>query len=438
MTHPRFRSALALTPVLWGLGTLAAACDGDQAAVDAGAADLGVEDGARIDEEDAGISDAASPPPGDGGMEGLRDHLGGSCTPGPTRQGSCADADLQCVEWSLPQSMTKVSTCVRPCTASADCADEMTNRVCASVLLEQKACVSGTVGEGEVAELSLRRGGPMSGCAEPLEAFPWYVGSLLFALEDDQASCGRRCRVAGDCRTPTPFCSTGVLTSTPSGVCQVRKAAKGALCSQRSVIEMCDSSETEDVVCVNLGLTEADNRPLERELGHCLEVCTMDRPVCATRSDPRLSATCELGFFSNETLGVCDDNCTAFPDGCSGAGSDAAEGGNARGSTCVQFGAAFDAPDQALCIDIAQEGELFSAWDFMAPPAAPCADNAYRCPDRTTCTTVDLGAQQTSACVYGCDTMTGAGCEGTGFPTCGAVFGEGLRSGVCTVEAPGP
>lgn len=462
----RFRSALTVTMLSGALAFTA--CSSDEN-TDGGVKDTGTTqpDSGTTEEPDSGTNnggmdatttdrgprpdsgprDGGMVEPPDSGVDPRADQEGGSCTPGATEQGSCVDPANVCVTWSPEGFTTQISTCIRPCESDTDCSTSPAGAVCGNVVagLEGgrvvgiKACVSAVVGEGERANLSLRHEpAPMTGCAEPYHAYPWFIGSLLFELDDDQASCGLPCGTDADCAASntTSFCNRGVLnpetaTVTP-GVCQVRRADKGALCSQSTIIEMCDTSTSANMVCVNLGLTEADNMDPVKEYGHCLEICEMANPTCPSRGDPALAPTCEFGFFTSATLGLCDDNCAAFPDNCSGAGSPPPSGGTQNGMNCTQFGGSFDAPEQGLCLEVAQTETLFDPWDFMNPPAIPCADDAHRCPDATTCIAVDLGGgMQTSACVYGCNTQTATtGCSGA-FPSCNQVFGATTRSGVC-------
>ncbi|MCK6547956.1 hypothetical protein L6R52_19045 [Myxococcota bacterium] len=456
-----------MTAILTGALTISA-CGGDSNNDDGGikypdattnadaAADAGtdpVDTGVRPDSgrPDTGVRPDSGP--ADTGVPDMTNMEGYSCTPGATDQGSCVDATNVCVTWSPESFETQISTCIRPCETDMDCTNSPVGQVCANitigiqggVVVGAKGCVASTVGEGQTASASLRNGGPLTGCAEPYQAYPWYLGSLLFSLEDDQASCGLPCGSDMDCtngrpNTNTPFCNRGILnpetaTVTP-GICSVRAAGKGSLCSQSSVIEMCDTSESSNVVCVDLGLTEAHNQTAGTAYGYCLEICDQMNPTCTLRNEVtgQTAAACEFGFFTSPTLGLCDDNCSSFPENCTGAGSTPPAGGTNNGMNCAQFGQSFDAPEQGLCLEISQTEELIAPWDFMTAPAFPCADDAHRCPNGTNCIPVDLGAAgQTSACVYGCSTTTSTtGCENAaGFPTCNAVFGAGTTSGVC-------
>lgn len=361
---------------------------------------------------------------------------GQPCTPGATPRGSCSDPTNLCVEWSpTSRSPESVSSCVRPCATALDCL--ATTPICAAVLFDQLGCVSATSALGEVATPSLRHGGTMSGCAAPYQAIPWFFGSLLFALDDDQLSCGLRCGTFADCVTAAPYCSMNVFTATPTGLCQARRADKGARCSQLSGLEMCDTSSTANMVCVDLGLNEADNMAPDVEHGVCLETCTPMDMSCGAHADPVLNGTCDFGFFTSATLGLCDDGCSAFPDNCQGTGSPPLSGETARGKRCLQFrgmGTA-DMPDNSLCIDVAQAGTLFPPWDFgIIAPAISCSDNASSCPDETTCIAADFPTGMSNVCVFGCNSQAAStGCSGhAGFPNCTSAFGGNLNAGVCS------
>jgi hypothetical protein len=284
----------------------------------------------------------------------------------------------------------------------------------------------------------------MTGCQAPLEAVHRLAGSLLLELEDDQASCGRRCATDGECTGTAPTCTPGVFSSSvaaaasgpasgPSGACTVRRAEKGARCSMRSIIGACDVSVSPNLICTDLGLENGDNMDPMNKYGVCAEICDMVDQVCRLAPDPGHRPTCQFGFFNDPMLGVCSDKCSAFPDDCTGPGSAPQAGDMARGSRCVPFvgGGTLDAPDQSFCVDVEQHGPLLSAYDFHTQPATSCDRNWIACPDETIC--VAMASSGVSVCVYGCSAAGGGktGCEGTGLPSCKPDFGTGTHAGIC-------
>src|SRR5262249_12005690 len=150
----------------------------------------------------------------------------------------------------------------------------------------------------------------------PLQAVHRLSGSLLLELADDQASCGRRCTNDHECTGVAPTCTVGVVSSTAApanGVCTVRKAGKGARCSLRSIIESCDTGASKNMVCTDLALQDGDNMSDADKFGVCVELCDMVDMHCRALPDAKHTPTCELGFFNDPELGICDDGCSAFP-----------------------------------------------------------------------------------------------------------------------------
>jgi hypothetical protein len=364
---------------------------------------------------------------------------GGACSPDGTPKGSCLDDANVCTTWSPPMSTDLIATCTRPCMSDADCGGSTVGHVCASVELDQKACVASVTGEGERVDVSLSHGRPMTGCRAPLQAVHRLYGSLLLDLEDDQASCGRRCASDGECTGAAPTCTLGVFSSTaaaagPEGVCTVRRAGKGARCSLRSIIEACDTSLSKNMVCTDLGLQDADNQGDANKYGLCVEICDMTDMTCRASADGAHTASCEFGFFNDKDLGICDDRCRAFPDDCTGMGSPPAAGDTARGARCIPFrgSGTIDRPEQSLCLDVAQRGALLPAYDFKTAPASSCQGNPLACPDETICIGADPSTGS-AVCAYGCTTMGGgpSGCESTGLSTCKQDFGTDTTAGIC-------
>jgi hypothetical protein len=369
---------------------------------------------------------------------------GGACSPSDTPQGSCLDASNVCKAWNAAMAADVVASCIRPCMSDGDCAASPVGHVCATVDRDEKACVSMALGEGQRVDTSLSHMRPMTGCQSPLQAVHRLSGSLLLDLDDDQASCGRACSADGECTGTAHTCTLGVLSSSTapgqlSGICTIRRAGKGARCSTRSIIGACDTGLSQNMVCTDLGLEDADNQGDADKFGLCVEICDMVDTTCRATPDGAHMPKCEFGFFNDQTLGICDDRCNAFPDNCTGMGSPPSPGDTARGAHCIPFrgSGSFDMPDQALCIDVEQHGATLPIYDFKTTPAASCDQNTIACPDKTVCVGADP-ASGFSVCVYGCTTSGGtSGCEATGFPTCKADLGNATKAGICEPSTSG-
>jgi hypothetical protein len=274
----------------------------------------------------------------------------------------------------------------------------------------------------------------MTGCKPPLLAVHRLDGSLLLDLDYDQGSCAMPCATDNDCTTLSPACVSMTSTAASSGqsVCMVRHAAKGASCSLFAANEMCDLGLSRNMICADLGLSNAEQMS-DRHVGVCVELCDAREMRCRARPDAQHEPACEYGFFSDMGVGICDDNCSAFPDDCVGPGSRPAAGNQARGMNCIPFpgSGTIDAPDQALCIDVAQKGAVFPIYDFQGAPSASCDTDVIACPHQTSCVSGDPFTTG-SVCVYGCTTSRMPdGCDGTGHNTCRQVFGMTVQAGVC-------
>jgi hypothetical protein len=370
---------------------------------------------------------------GKNAQSAIQGQEGGACMLSKSPQGSCADPSNVCMDWTPPAEQSQLATCILPCKTDADCGRSKIGSVCASVSTGTTACVSSAFGEGERADVSLLHGRPMTGCQLPLEAIHRLDGSLLLDLDFDQASCATPCTADASCSAMSPVCVP--ITSTVSGahsICMARHAGKGAKCSLFTATHMCDLGLSPNMICADLGLSNADQM-MEQHVGACVELCDMMDMACRAKADTLHTSVCEYGFFSDATLGICDDKCSAFPDDCTGPGSPPLPGDQARGARCIPFrgNGTVDKPDQALCIDVEQHGDLLPVWDFATAPSISCETNTIACPDRTTCIGADPNTGL-SVCVYGCSTtQTPNGCDGTGHTMCHPVFGTDQTSGVC-------
>jgi hypothetical protein len=375
--------------------------------------------------QDAGPSYDASVADGGAAVDGAwgvpMGYEGGPCVRTDGGQTpACADPADVCFDWSTPHALNPISSCIRPCTHDADCASSPSGHLCAAVRWDMKACVDHSVGLGEKIELSLRNADVLTGCAAPYVAVPPSAGSRLLALADDEASCGLRCAQSADCPLAVPYCSLGATTSTGArnGLCQVRRAERGARCSRSRATAMCETARSPNMACIDLGLSDGDASMSAATEGNCVELCTSSSPTCVP-GDLGQRPTCSFGFFASQTLGVCSDQCTPFPDGCLGPGSPPVAGETAAGMNCFAFGANPAMPSALLCIDISQRNNLLHPWDFQSTPMV-CESEELRCPHGTQCAEI-MGPNGTpsSACLYGCSTRTASiTCARAGLASC--------------------
>lgn len=393
----------------------------DAATSDADAADTGAVDAGPPDTGvlvDAGRADGGPVGPCVDGEEGC------PCGFGLT----CNDPALTCFNASgtgVPPAQ-RVNVCVRFCQGDADCAaSPVDNFLCRAVFGGEQACVTAQRGEGATVDLSRRRGPPMTGCAPGLFAFPNFAGSGLPALEDDQASCGRPCHPSAPvgaplgCTASFPYCNPNLLTSsTAPGLCGLRAARAGDVCSQSSVVGLCDSTPgpqgaTPPAVCVGIPLdlqNPGDPSPVQRS-GVCVMTCDLANPSCPFTSDPGVGGgTCRPIRASNTTTGFCSNDCTEFPSRCGGASAFGA-GTTCTGSLQFELGFPF-----SFCRAVVPP--VIPEWNFMGPPPVRCLlvpGGPARCQANTYCLNDGSGG----LCIRTCD-ASNPGNSGCAASTVGA------------------
>jgi hypothetical protein len=351
----------------------------EDATIDASAPDASAPDAQAPDAAaDAGPSDAgggvdAGPAgPCVDGEEGCR------CAAGQ----ACNDPSLTCFNTSGPNRppAQRVNICIRRCGADADClASTIGNRLCRRTTGQQKTCVFEERAEGERIDLSRRRSTPMTGCADDLFAFPPFAGSGLTALVDDQAACGRPCSPAAPlgsrlgCTVTYPFCNPNLLTSTSApGLCGVRPAGPGDVCSLSSAVGLCDTTPdgrglVPSSVCIGtpLDLINPGDPTPSAELGMCVVTCNLLAPDCSFSDDLGTGpATCVQIRAANVTTGICSNQCSLFPSSC------ANPGGFGLGTSCsgeLQF-----EPNLPFSFCRAVVAPVIPEWNFRTPPVSRC------------------------------------------------------------------
>lgn len=380
---------------------------------DSGRADTGVPP------SDGGTMDAGPQPTGDEGQ---------ACGAGNT----CNSMDLTCVDLSATNAdEPHVRICLRGCQTDGDCAMSTAGTLCRPIDFDSMACVSTEVAEGLAVNLSAAEGA-MSGCELDLLAIPSGAGSGLFGLEDYQRSCARPCNPAATsgptaCTNDYPYCNPQMLNSTTTpGLCALRRAMPGDVCSRTSVVGMCDTSTTPggnypQVICVGVPIDMVDlDDPGPAPAGGgsaaglCFALCDFspNTPTqglfddCTNADDPVVGpATCKQAFSQDPDFGICSNECDIFPDTC---GRPSPFG---LGSSCTDP-LAFDQNLDAFTFCRSVIPPVIPEWDWVNAPADPCLQvpgGEGRCEAHTRCEDNGMGG----ACVRYCAaTSTAAtGCE---------------------------
>ena len=351
------------------------------------------------------------------------------------------DDGLEC--FSMSEDNAEVlDVCILRCQSDDECAtSSVGNTLCREIRFGGDACVSAEVGEGETAELSLRRGGPMTGCDDELSAGGTYlvgvsrrVGSGLWDLEHDQSSCVRQCdpNDPADCTARAPFCNTPFFNSQERpGVCNVARKQAGATCSRADATKMCsrDSDQDGRLVCWDyLRMFE------DPALGQCHQLCSLAGQDCKNAHDPSKNPRCvDTGVSSTSgDVGMCSEGCSRYPDDCDGPGE------HAEGQICFPAFLTtsttprdFDNPHVAFCYDV--QPPVHRPWQSTMDPGDNCYESRLSCPARTYCETSGFPGNL-GACMFGCTTATTAtvtGCEMAPVTTCAKAHGDEFDAGRC-------
>jgi hypothetical protein len=295
----------AFAPIDGGL-----AKDGGLIPIDAGMADAGFRDGGVRDagfrdggmRPDAGLPDECVP-----GLEGCR-----------CRGRQCDDPRLACVDVD-----PTLAVCARICEADRDCIGSPWNAICRPWLFDLQACVTAEVQAGLQIEQSRENGLDMTGCPPGLAAFGRDALRQLDAIPPGRASCGLLCGPNGSCPAAYPYC-------TPRGLCALRQAVTGDVCSRTSAVGLCDTlgfDPGREVRCLpspRAAFDPGDPTGMAQVNGFCAVTCDpMDPSACDPVADP--------GVGPGECVPppmpvpgapfVCAHQCRLFPDTCLRAGS---------------------------------------------------------------------------------------------------------------------
>jgi len=361
---------------------------------------------------DAGVSDAGTGP-GRPGNEGY------PCEIDPISGVEVCDDGLECfLMSSTSETNNPISICIRRCESDGECTGStIGNTLCREIRFGRDACVSGEVDEGEIAELSMRRGGPMTGCSNNRSAGDAYLvgiarwsGSGLWQLEADQSSCVRKCSIddASDCTSAFPYCNAPFFTD-GGGACSTAYKKSGARCSRLNGTEMCSNDDDYDgeLVCWDyLGSHDDPN------IGQCVQLCSIAMQDCKTTHDPSLTPRClDLDVStSNPDRGMCSDECSRYPEDCAGTGQPGLGQNCAYGFLQSSTVSTIDNPDISFCWDI--EPPVLGLWE-NGSTFDNCYNERFSCPSGAHCETHGFQGPR-GACFHGCTTASGAtatGCE---------------------------
>ena len=365
----------------------------------------GADAGTNPDTGPAGFPDAAEPPARTLGTEGY------PCEKDPISGAEQCDTGLECfLMSSTSETDDPISICVQRCEEDDECAgSEIGNTLCREIRFGREACVAGEVDEGETANLSMLRGGPMTGCANDRSAgdaylvgISYWVGSGLWSLEHDQSSCVRKCNIddASDCTEKFPYCNAPFFND-GDGACSTGYKRAGAQCSRQNGTDMCSNDDDYDgsLVCWDyLGSHE------DPSIGQCVQLCSISSQDCKTTHDSTLSPSClDMGVSStNPDRGMCSDECSRYPDTCNGTGELGVGQNCSYGFLRSSTVSTIDNPDIAFCWDI--QPPVLGLWE-NGNTFDNCYTNRFSCPNGAHCETNGFQGPR-GGCFVGCTTAT--------------------------------
>lgn len=409
---------------------------------------------------DSGMPGPDSGPRPDSGVDGgmmsacPQGDEGCPCTPA----GMCNDMELTCISWPvLRMADPQIRSCVRTCDDDTQCAASTlppagTPKVCTDFFLPTIG-VGGicsntdTAAAGEACKGSRRGNVAVSGCEDGLSCLTNQVGG-------DNGTCAQLCIVStstptGGCEGATPFCNPGasglVVTSTSGemegvGVCAVGRLVQGSICSSFDLTRSCDTSE--ETVAPGNGHECITWPDLPENQGTCVEICALTGGTCGgVEPAPLGRQTCGRYSTQDNNAGLCQSNCSNYPDDCNGTG----QGGAGR---FCQNTWVFDqmVPLAGFCVDRltpalgVAELEVVAGTPSivgMPPDCRPLQGSNgdfYRCPEGSHCEILQDGAPGVGVCFQGCDatvTATASGCDlATTSSTCFGLAAMGPE-GVC-------
>jgi hypothetical protein len=265
-------------------------------------------------------------------------------------------------------------------------------------------CVSAEVADGQICNESKRNTMPMTGCKPGASCIRGPITDQNNNVIPDQGSCGRVCGAAVPCAAPNTYCNPNVLNSTTTnGVCAVAKLAAGAVCGQEDITRFCDRSHdtmTTGLACIGM----PDNAPND---GICVELCdpTHHPDTCpATSTNPGRAAVCKAVIPGMATVGVCSDECTRYPNNCTGQGI----GNGAECSPPLIFGQTSTVP-ASFCVDV--QTPVLMQWlkpGMNFPGCGTMQGDQLHCPSGTYCEEQadNTGKLVTHGCIRGCSTSS--------------------------------
>jgi hypothetical protein len=441
----RLNSAFAMAILASGAMAITACSDDDDP--DAGPNDSGVVnnqmdateggdaevtdvrvDAGRIDAGDGGRPDTGIAPPDRciNGTEGCECTSTATAAVVPFRQESCATPDLVCVPWDLisglaigganPQLEGEVKTCLKPCTADAECGanrqcrsfgfteESGAGRVCVDRVASFDEFCSGSRNDVEqIVDPAVMDGADeIIACADGLTC---QLFTFADSFNPEESLCVEFCETNTDCTHPElPYCNPRFFASTSTsnpflGVCTDGPHPNGALCGSSdpnkvfrvstgcdTSVDTCGANADACPVCVGINF-DANTSLTPEGQGICMSPCSANVPCADQR-------TCIPNFFQGGD-GVCSDSCTSIPETCPGMGS------LGNGEDCLELG-----EGSSFCVDRYTPVLAPSRWSTVGQitlPGDDCAGDLgnysfFRCPDDSTC----LPTAEQGFCVYGC------------------------------------
>lgn len=353
------------------------------------------------------------------------------------KQDDCGQ-DLLCIPWDVvagqQDSVTgPVHSCIRPCTADADCGagrfckdfgfteESLAARFCVDEVAEvDQFCGGSRLSTpklmGDEGLVQYETAGTMVGCEEGVNC------TRFSDVHPDEGICLNICEEQADCGGATPYCNPIFQSQTSTvvqGVCSPAALGPGELCGttdtgKAGLTSLCDNADDSPVRLARGGCFA---RNLYGGLGVCGQFCGSANPC--EGSDETGPFVCNIIDPADAMFGgFCDSQCTNFPENCT------ADGREDLGRMCND-GLAFGTPDGGsvgitFCMDrtgpalaptvLTPDGMAIGVQgDNCSDPADDLAP--LKCPEASTCLVLQQGQ---GVCLTGCvrSATTAAGPQG--------------------------
>ena len=292
--------------------------------------------------------------------------------------------------------------CLLTCMGDESCIDSTLTPE-ATACSSAGVCVQELVPEGGIANLRPNpvEASALQDCAPGTQRY----SGLQFGLNRGEFACVKTCTADTDCpseRFDTCNINQGTLTTpnAPPGICaQGPNRQAGSACSTRDATQSCGLNRDQfgALLCLDI-FNQTFNQ--ERGAGICMQTCgdldndpsTADKD-CQAQSPEQPTPVCDFDLLGSTRVGVCVDECSAFPDSCQNPGPNA----------CVSF--------LSICVE-AEVGSTLPAYNvaklrenIMPSSEENCAGRENQCPADAFCVIVDTEGNRPASgvCAYGCD-----------------------------------